>query len=73
MATSFLMDANGKPHERGNRSCPACWDTYPDECDLQNPACSGLMHAHATEMRGDKQMIESRCDQCGRDAVGRST
>ncbi len=73
MPTAFMADLTGQPHVPGDKGCPACWDTYPEPCDLQNPVCSGLMHAHATHMRGDKQIIDSGCDQCGRDAMGRST
>lgn len=51
MATAFLMDTHGRPACVGRQIVPGLLgDVTRDDCDLQNPTCSGLMHAHATEL-----------------------
>lgn len=49
-------------HLKGDKSCEACWMSYPKPCD-----CGGLMYAEFFEESWDGYMLTTICDLCGED------
>jgi hypothetical protein len=62
MTMAFFAVAEEVNHHVGDRTCPECWEEYPEPC-----RCGGLIHAAGSDEEdpdGNVWLI-TRCDQCG--------